>query len=268
MEAAASQPRDGSKAKGIALKAKSVALRVKSIAKNVVRRSTLIMLRNLFQVVDPVNVGDWAALSVRHPGLTNGSTRSVWSFVTPTAADVVANYVRGLVLFGRTGSYGAYFEWASYPNRAVITPQTAKIPKRLRPILRRGELEVRYDQDFEAIVRSCQQGRDGWLTAELIDVYRKVHRLGFVATVGAYRDGKLVGGIWGLGAGRVFGIMSMFHSESNAGAIALAALSQTVSTNGRWSVIDCGLLNPNFERYGATEISRSQFSELVLQNLT
>ena len=188
-----------------------------------------------------------------------------WS--TPTAPEVIANYTRGLVLFGRSGSRWAPFEWRSFPLRAVITPETAKVPKRLRSIRRRGEIEVRFDDDFEAIIRCCQERRSTWITPRLIDIYREVHRLGFIATVGSYRDGQLVGGLWGIGVGRVFGMMSMFHREDHAGALALAALVDVVSSEGRWSLIDCGVLNQNFERYGAIEISEIELCKLIWSDI-
>lgn len=191
-----------------------------------------------------------------------------WS--TPTAAEVVANYSRGLILQGRPGSRRVPFLWRSFPARAVITSQTAKVPKgKVRAIRRRGELEVRFDQDFEEIIHSCRDGRVSWITPGLIDVYRELHRLGFVATVGTYRDGRLVGGFWGIGIGRVFSIMSMFHREDHAGALALAALVDLVSGDDRWSVIDCGgSVTRHFAMYGANQISEQQFCELVWSTLS
>ena len=184
-----------------------------------------------------------------------------WS--APTAPEVIANYTRGFVLLGRSGSRWVPFEWRSFPVRAVITPETAKVPKRLRSIRRRGELEIRFDKDFEEIIQCCRTGRITWITPELIDIYREVHRLGFVVTAGTYRDGQLVGGLWGIGVGRVFGIMSMFHREDHAGALAMAALVDAVGADGRWSVIDCGSPNRNFERYGAKGVSHPEFCELM-----
>jgi leucyl/phenylalanyl-tRNA--protein transferase len=149
--------------------------------------------------------------------------------------------------------------------RAVMTKQTARVPKRLRGIQRRGEMEVRFDQDFEAIIRACQEGRAGWMwiTPALIDVYRELRSLGFVSTVGTYRDGQLVGGLWGIGIGGAFGLMSMFHRENHAGSLAMAALVNAVLTEGRWSVIDVGAMTANFARYGATEIPVAEFCELL-----
>lgn len=152
--------------------------------------------------------------------------------------------------------------------RAVITPETAKVPTNLRRLMRRGELEARYDRDFEAIVQQCQKVHGpGWLTGPLIDVYREVHRLGFITSVGMYRAGWLVSGIWGVELGRVFSAVSMFHLEDGAGALLLGELATAVVDAGRWSVVDFGALNPNFARYGAREMPAGQFIEIVMQGL-
>jgi leucyl/phenylalanyl-tRNA---protein transferase len=197
--------------------------------------------------------------------LTPPTKRRTYTWSTPTASEVITNYTRGLVLFGRPGARRVKFEWRSFPARAVITKETANVPKRLRGIQRRGETEVRVDQDFEAIIRACQEGRAAWrwITPELIDVYREARSLGFISTVGTYRDGRLVGGLWGVAIGGTFGLMSMFHREDHAGALAMAALVNAVLTEGRWSVIDVGAMTPNFARYGATEIPVAEFCELV-----
>jgi leucyl/phenylalanyl-tRNA---protein transferase len=215
----------------------------------------------------------WHAVSVPLVMATQPLTpptkpRITYSWSTPTASQVIANYAHGLVLLGRPGARRVKFEWRSFPARAVITKETAKVPKRLRPIQRRGELEVRFDQDFEAIISACQEGRTAWMwiTPALIEVYRELRGLGFVSTVGTYRDGRLVGGLWGIGIGGAFGLMSMFHREDHAGSLAMAALVNALLSEGRWSVIDFGVMTPNFSRYGAREIPVAEFRELVRSN--
>jgi len=182
---------------------------------------------------------------------------------SPTAPEIVTNYTRGWVLFGVPHAASSRLEWRRFPQRAVITRETAHVPKRLRSIQRRAELDLRHNEDFDAIIQHCQEGRDGWLTEEAVAAYRGLHDLGFVATVGAYRDDRLVGGLWGIAVGRVLGIMSMFHLEDHAGALALAAVADQVAADERWSLVDCGVLNDNFKRYGAYEVPHDQFCELV-----
>jgi leucyl/phenylalanyl-tRNA---protein transferase len=201
-------------------------------------------------------------------GLT-AQPRIAFLCAAPTVPQVVANYTRGLTLFGRSRARLVIFEWRSYPYRAVIVQGFAKVPKTVRAMQRRTDLTVKFDEDFEDIVRSCQVERNDWkwLTPALVDVYREVHQQGFVSTVGVYREGQLVGGLWGISVGRVLGIMSMFHRADNAGSLALAAVVDIVAADGRWSAVDCGVINEHFKMYGAREIPQREFCELVWQTL-
>jgi leucyl/phenylalanyl-tRNA---protein transferase len=185
----------------------------------------------------------------------------------PTATEVVANYSRGLVLLGHSTSRLTPFIWNSFPLRSIITKETANIPKSVRRHQRHSELEVRFNEDFEEIIHECSYGRTGWLTPELINIYLDVHKLGFSAAVGTYRGDQLVGGLWGLAIGRVVSVYSLFHKEDNAGSFAFAALTKVIADNGQWSVIDCGTATENTARYGATDVSREKFCELVWEGL-
>jgi len=186
---------------------------------------------------------------------------------TPSAWEIVANYTRGWVLFGHTskGIYG--LEWHRFPQRAVITQETAHVPKKLLYVQRRQKLEVRFNEDFEAIVEGCREGRSGWLTDEAVNAYRQVHDLGFSATVGTYRDGRLVGGMWGITVGRVFTIMSMFHTEDHAGSLAIVAVAERVIAGDQWSLVDFGFLTDNSKRFGASYIPTDKFCEVIWQSM-
>lgn len=218
-----------------------------------VRRRVRAELRPLLSV----GIGSAARLTERAGGRFGVSTDC------PSASEIVSQYTSGWVLFGVPHAASSRLEWRRFPRRAVITRETVHVPKRLRSVQRRGELELRYGEDFDAILEHCREGRDGWLTEEAVAAYRSLHDLGFVATVATYRDDRLVGGMWGIAIGEVLGIMSMFHLEDHAGALALAAVADKVAAGERWSLVDCGVLNENFKRYGAYEVTNDEFCELV-----
>jgi leucyl/phenylalanyl-tRNA--protein transferase len=212
-----------------------------------------------------------AVLQRINPAIPNNRFESAFRwlgfFQAPDPAEVIANYLRGYLLFGRKNPYGQWFHWYRLPARAIITAQTAHVPRRQRPLLHRQDLEFRYDQDFELAIRHCQEGRDGWLTEDAIEVYQRMYSLHLIGTVGTYRKGELVGGFWGLSVGRVFAIMSMFHLEKSAGSLALAALTDSLIHGGRWSIIDCGGPGYHWDRYGARNFSVKRFSALVTRQL-
>ena len=113
----------------------------------------------------------------------------------------------------------------------------------------------------------AQHRRGVEIAPEVVSAYRKVHELGFISTVGTYRDGRLVGGMWGMTVGRTLGIQSMFHLESDAGSLALVAVLERMMAGDKWSVVDSVLLSDHFERFGAREILTEEFCELVWRSM-
>jgi leucyl/phenylalanyl-tRNA--protein transferase len=189
-------------------------------------------------------------------------SRAAFLWSPPAADEVVDRYLRGYVLFGRETGRLAKLEWQSFDARAIATAETFKVPSRLRRLRRNGGLEVRFDQDFQEVAKACQEGRSDWtwLTDDLIGVYRMMHEQGLAATVGTYRDGRLVGGLLGLS------IMSIFHRENHAGSVAMAALEDVVSADGRWNLIDFGNMTAHNERFGAFLVTEERFLELLQKN--
>jgi leucyl/phenylalanyl-tRNA--protein transferase len=186
-------------------------------------------------------------------------------FEAPSADIIVGKCLQGFVLFGRPNTASLF--WRRFPARAIITRETAKIPRTVRSVQRRGELEVRYNQDLKAIISGCQEGRTGWLTPAIVNIYLDLQKLGLVAGVGTYRDGQLVGGLFGLHIGRVFSVTSLFHRESCAGVLAVAAVVEMLANGCHWSLVDFGLINSTWYRYGAREVAVEEFSKLALQHL-
>lgn len=175
---------------------------------------------------------------------------------------VISNYYQGMVLFGEDNL--DQLVWEIFSERAIVTPETANIPKRLQGILRKQPFEIRYNTNFEEVIRSCQRDKT-WINEPLIQVYQELFQKGCVKTIETYQNDCLVGGVWGLVVNRNFGLMSMFHRENHAGAIALATLVDLLK-NGKYHLIDCGKLNDNFARYGAVSVSYEEFVERLAQS--
>ena len=188
---------------------------------------------------------------------------AVASFVPPTAADLVGQYFCGNVLFGTDDGP----KWKFYDERVVITSETARLPRRIRRDVRKAGFDVRFDTDFDEIIRACGHREDNWLTPRVIELYEELHAVGGASCVGAYRDGNLVGGIWGLDIGRVFVGMSMFHSADSGGTTALAAVVEQVGSDGRWDMIDVGVNNALMTRFGAIEVPLTTLQHQIVSAL-
>jgi leucyl/phenylalanyl-tRNA--protein transferase len=177
---------------------------------------------------------------------------------------VISNYCQGLVLLGKN-IHGDLI-WHDFPERSIITPETAHISKRLRRYMKRDEFTIRVDKDFEAVVRACQREGWTWVNEATIDIYTRLFSMGFARCMEAHQDGELVAGLWGLEVGSTFAAMSMFHRVDRAGAVLFGAMVEML-TSGDWDMVDCGVQHDHFRNFGAQDVSREPFVEMVVHGL-
>ena len=80
------------------------------------------------------------------------------------------------------------------------------------------------DRAFADVIGSCSgvSRTGGWITADFIDAYVELHRLGIAHSVEVWNDsGRLVGGLYGVRIERFFAGESMFHLERDASKVCL-----------------------------------------------
>lgn len=168
-------------------------------------------------------------------------------------------------------SQGQPILWWSTDPRMVLRVRDFKLQpslrKEIRSGLRSGRLEIRFDHDFEAVIRACsgspRKGQDGtWILPEMVEAYWALHRAGHAHSVETWWDGELVGGLYCVAIGRMVFGESMFTRRSNASKIALAAL---VAACSAWGVeaIDCQQNTAHLASLGAREMPRGDFLQVV-----
>ncbi len=159
--------------------------------------------------------------------------------------------------------------WWSPDPRCVLFPERFHISRSLRRVLNRGEIQVTFDQDFAAVVDGCRDMRSDlgtWITPEMSAAYVDLYRLGFAHSVECWRQGVLVGGLYGISLGRCFFGESMFSAVDNASKIALAVLCSRLRQLG-FRMIDCQQTSDHLLSLGATEIPRERFCALLADGL-
>ena len=92
--------------------------------------------------------------------------------------------------------------------------------------------------------------------------YLHMHELGHAHSVECWREGRLVGGLYGMALGRVFFGESMFALETDASKVALAHLARLLSERG-YAIIDCQMTTAHLQSMGAREMSREHFVETL-----
>src|SRR5690348_14560724 len=115
--------------------------------------------------------------------------------------------------------------WFQPDPRTILPLDGFHISRSLAKTIRKGVFEVRYDTDFEGVMRGCADREEGtWISEEFLAVYGALHRMGKAHSVEAWRNERLVGGTYGVALGGAFMAESMFHVETDASKVALAAL--------------------------------------------
>jgi leucyl/phenylalanyl-tRNA--protein transferase len=149
--------------------------------------------------------------------------------------------------------------WFRPDPRAIIPLDGFHISRSLARTLRRGIFEVRVDTDFEGVMRGCADRPEGtWISERFVEVYGALHRAGKAHSVEAWRDGRLVGGAYGLALGGAFMAESMFHRETDASKAALTALVARLQERG-FTLLDVQYVTPHLESLGAVDITRREY---------
>ncbi len=161
--------------------------------------------------------------------------------------------------------------WYSPDPRLVLYPPDMHVSRRLRRTLNQGRFTVRFDTDFDRVIRHCagmpRPNQNGtWIDDHIIEAYSRLHRRRIAHCVAVYQDGELCGGLYGLCLGRLFFGESMFSLKPGASKIGLYYLAQWTARR-RFLLIDCQVRTEHLQRMGAVEVSRSRYLELLKEGL-
>lgn len=152
--------------------------------------------------------------------------------------------------------------WYQPDPRAILPLETFHVPRSLDRVIRHGRFQVYTDTAFASVMRFCAApapGREStWINEEIIAAYTLLHRLGYAHSVETWRDGRLIGGLYGVAIGGFFAGESMFSCERNASKVALVYLVERLRRRG-FRLLDVQFMTEHLRRFGATEITNAEY---------
>ena len=152
--------------------------------------------------------------------------------------------------------------WIDPDYRGILPLETFHIPRSLRRVLRRGAFQVSCDTAFGQVIRGCATPgpgrRDTWINPTIEKLYCDLHEMGFAHSVECWRDGVLVGGLYGVALGAAFFGESMFSRAANASKVALTHLVGWLRKGG-FSLLDTQFETPHLRQFGVLEIPREDY---------
>lgn len=183
---------------------------------------------------------------------------------------LLAAYCRGIFpMAGGRDDPNVY--WFSPDPRAIMPLKDFHVPRSLKRTLRQARFEIRHDTAFEQVMRGCAAPRpsedETWINETIIDTYGELHRLGFAHSIECWRDGRLMGGLYGLAIGGAFFGESMFRDtttdrSTDASKVALAMTVEHLSQRG-FVLFDVQFPNPHLDKFGVVELPRAAYLDLL-----
>ena len=160
--------------------------------------------------------------------------------------------------------------WVDPERRGVIPLDGFHVPRKLKRTLKREVFEIRVDTVFDDVVEACAEPSPGrettWINSAIRQAYGMLHQLGHAHSVETWRDGELVGGLYGVSlAGAFFG-ESMFSRTTDASKVALVHLVERLRAGG-FQLLDAQFMTDHLARFGAVEVSRAAYHRLLKEAL-
>jgi len=156
--------------------------------------------------------------------------------------------------------------WVSPEQRGIVPLRGFHLPRRLARTVKSDRFTVKVDTAFEAVIRACAAPAEGrnesWINDEILALYTALHRLGHAHSVECWREGELVGGLYGVSIGAAFFGESMFSRERDASKVALVHLVARLILGG-FKLLDAQFLTSHLAQFGAIEIARVQYMALL-----
>lgn len=162
-------------------------------------------------------------------------------------------------------------QWIDPEDRGILPLDGFHLPRSLRKTLRQGRFDIRFDTAFAQVMEKCAESAEDrdetWINDEIIHLFVELHRAGLTHSVESWRDGKLVGGLYGLALGGAFFGESMFSRETDASKVALVHLVAALRQGG-FHLLDTQFITDHLSRFGAVEIPRAEYHRILAAALS
>jgi leucyl/phenylalanyl-tRNA--protein transferase len=161
--------------------------------------------------------------------------------------------------------------WVSPEMRGIVPLDAFHVPKRLARTVKSDRFAVTADMAFADVMRACAEPTpdrpESWINDEIVRLYTALHAAGHAHSIECWRDGRLVGGLYGVKLGAAFFGESMFTRERDASKVALVHLVARLRRGG-FSLLDTQFLTAHLARFGTIEIPRAQYHTLLARAIS
>jgi leucyl/phenylalanyl-tRNA--protein transferase len=156
--------------------------------------------------------------------------------------------------------------WLDPEQRGVIPLDAFHLPRRLARRIRQAPYQITANREFERVIDECAAPRpsspESWINAEIRALFLALHEQGHAHSIEAWRDGELVGGLYGVAMGGAFFGESMFSRADDASKIALVHLVARLRLGG-FTLLDAQFQTSHLAQFGTEEVPRAIYKRML-----
>lgn len=160
--------------------------------------------------------------------------------------------------------------WVDPEMRGVLPLDGFHIPRSLRKRLRQDPFTISVDTVFPELIAACAEAAfdrpSTWINRTIEGLYIDLFNMGYAHSVECWRDGQLVGGLYGVSIGGAFFGESMFSRETDASKIALVHLVARLRVGG-YQLLDTQFVTEHLARFGVVEMPRTDYLQKLARAL-
>lgn len=160
------------------------------------------------------------------------------------------------------GRPGGGIHWYLPEWRGILPVKDFHVPRRFEQYLKNHPFELRWSTAFGDVMRGCADRDETWITEDIIDSYERLHDLGFAHSAEVWREGRLVGGVYGVAIGAAFFGESMFSRETQASKVALVMLQRRLKARG-FIMHDTQWTTEHLAMFGGHEIPCDEYLDML-----
>jgi leucyl/phenylalanyl-tRNA--protein transferase len=155
-------------------------------------------------------------------------------------------------------------EWYLPETRCIIPLSNFNIPRSAKKDIDKHNFEIRFDTEIVSVIRGCADREHTWISERLVEAYKRLIKRGHLHSVETWRDGILIGGLYGITFRGAFFGESMFSKVSQASKAALINLLDHLNQND-FALLDVQYMTEHLKMFGAIEISLEEYKSYLLE---
>ena len=154
--------------------------------------------------------------------------------------------------------------WVDPDLRGIVPLEAVHVPRRLARTLRQNRFKISSDKAFRTVLENCATATPGrettWINSEIVSLYCALFEMGYAHSLEAWKNGKLVGGLYGISIKGAFFGESMYSHATDSSKITLLYLVHHLKDVG-YSLLDTQFLSNHLARFGGIEIPRVEYRQ-------